>query len=98
MKALPEDSELLGVAERTVWYKMPIDAVRDTSNFVAHVLTYGTAEDVAVVRRHLTLDDIRDALREAPPGVFDARSWSYWNAMVGRFDTPPMPERKLPDL
>jgi hypothetical protein len=97
MKPLPYNSELLGVAERTVWYKTPAEAVADPLNFVAHVLTYGTQEDVKALRQYLDLDDIRDALDHAPPGVFDERSWSYWNAMVGRFPAPPLPKRTFPD-
>jgi hypothetical protein len=96
MKTLPITDELKGVAERTVWYKPPGAAIADNLNFVAHVLTYGTPEDVAILRVYLSLDDIREALDSAPAGVFDPRSWSYWNAMVGRFDAPPMPERKIP--
>ncbi|SCM71234.1 conserved hypothetical protein [uncultured Pleomorphomonas sp.] len=84
MKQLPCNADLIEVAERTVWYKTPPDAIRDSLNFVAHVLTYGTPEDVAALRRYLTLDEIRQALDQAPPGVFDGRSWSYWNTMVGR--------------
>jgi hypothetical protein len=97
MKPLPSNRDLLGVAERTVWYKTPAEAVADPLNFVAHVLTYGTQEDVKTLRQYLDLDDIRDALDRAPPGVFDQRSWSYWNAMVGRFPTPPLPKRVIPD-
>jgi hypothetical protein len=96
MKPLPDNAELRGVAERTVWYKAPRDALADTWNFIAHVLTYGTQEDVSALRRYLDLDDIREALDHAPPGVYDERSWSYWNAMVGRFPTPPMPKRIIP--
>jgi hypothetical protein len=70
-ETLPCNDELLGVAERTVWYKTPAEAVADPLNFVAHVLTYGTHEDVKTLRRYLDLDDIRDALDHAPPGVFD---------------------------
>jgi hypothetical protein len=76
MKPLPSNSELRGVAERTVWYKPPAEAVADALNFVAHVLTYGTQEDVKTLRQYLDLDDIREALDHAPPGVFDERSWS----------------------
>lgn len=97
MKRLPLTAELLALAERTVWYKPPDEAVADQPNFVAHVLTYGDQDDVKVLRRHLDLDDIREALDRAPPGVFDARSWSYWNAMVGRFPPPPIPRRLIPD-
>jgi hypothetical protein len=76
MKPLPSNSELRGVAERTVWYKPPAEAVADALNSVAHVLTYGTQEDVKTLRQYLDLDDIREALDHAPPGVFDERSWS----------------------
>jgi hypothetical protein len=97
MKPLPHTAELLTLAERTVWYKSPDEAVADQLNLVAHVLTYGDQEDVKVVRRYLGLNDIRESLDRAPPGVFDERSWSYWNAMVGRFPVPPMPRRLIPD-
>ena len=73
------------------------EAVADQLNLVAHVLTYGDQEDVKVLRRYMDLNDIRESLDRAPPGVFDERSWSYWNAMVGRFPPPPMPRRLIPD-
>jgi hypothetical protein len=97
MKPLPHSPELLALAERTVWYKPPDEAIADQDNLVAHVLTYGDQEDVKMLRRYLDLNDIREALDRAPPGVFDNRSWSYWNAMVGRFPAPPMPQRVIPD-
>ena len=96
MRPLPANADLRGVAERSIWYKSPQAAIADVPNFVAHVLTYGVPEDVKILRQYLTLDDIREAIDNAPAGVFDARSWSYWNAMTGCFDTPPLPERKLP--
>jgi hypothetical protein len=97
MKSLPHTAELLALAGRTVWYKPPDEAVADQLNLVAHVLTYGDQEDVKVLRRYLDLNDIRESLDRAPAGVFDERSWSYWNAMVGRFPPPPMPRRLIPD-
>ena len=97
MKSLPHTAELLALAGRTVWYKPPDEAVADQLNLVAHVLIYGDQEDVKVLRRYLDLNDIRESLDRAPPGVFDERSWSYWNAMVGRFPPPPMPRRLIPD-
>jgi hypothetical protein len=38
---------------------------------------------------------LREALDAAPPGIIDARSWSYWNAKIGRFPAPPAPRRNL---
>lgn len=40
-------------------------------------MTYGTLEEIAVVRRYLDLDDFREALEQAPPGIIDERSWAY---------------------
>ncbi|MGH8178331.1 MAG: hypothetical protein ACREV5_18900, partial [Steroidobacter sp.] len=39
-------------------------------------------------------EEILEALEHAPPGIFDKRSWAYWNLMVGRVPAPPMPVRR----
>lgn len=84
MKALILTRELERVAQRCFWYKPPRDAISDPVNFAAHVLTYGTHEDVKILRRQLDDGDIDEALQKAPPGVFDARSWACWNLTFGR--------------
>lgn len=53
------------------------------------------AEDVTTVRQHLSLDDFKYGLKHASPGVFDPRSWAYWNVVCGKYPIPLMPERKL---
>lgn len=87
--------ELAQVARRCVWFKTPEEAIRYPAHLVAHVLTYGTHEDVKVLRQQLSDDDLREAIDTAPPGVFDPRSWTYWNLMLGRDEAPPMPRRRL---
>ena len=52
----------------------------------------GTEAEVAVVRRYLSLDDFREALERAPPGIIDERSWAYWNTVTGRYPVPPCPD------
>ena len=49
MKALPETPELLAVAARVVWFKPPREALAEPIHFLAHVMTYGTLEDVRVL-------------------------------------------------
>ena len=88
-------NELLEVAQRTVWFKPPSDAIQNTLHFIAHVLTYGTHSDVMIVRKYLSDQDLREAIEQAPPGIFDPRSWAYWNIMMGRYPTPPLPKRVL---
>ena len=95
MKPLSLNKDLERVAGRTVWFKTPRDAVADPVHFVAHVLTYGTHEDVQILRRYVSDEDLAEAIRNAPPGVFDGRSWAYWNLKTGRYPAPPMPKRRF---
>ena len=94
MKRLPETPELLAVAERVVWFKPPSEALADPVHFLAHVMTYGTVEDLRALGGVVGPDEFGEALDGAPPGVFDARSWAYWNLKCGRAPAPPLPVRK----
>ena len=95
MKPLCLTKELERVARRCVWFKEPRDAVADPVRLIAYVLTYGTADDVKESLRHVTDVDLEEAIDQAPSGVFDARSWAYWNLMLGRYETPPLPVRRF---
>lgn len=95
MKPLDLTAELARVARRCVWFKTPRQAILYPAHLVAHVLTYGTHEDVRVLRKQLSDDDLRQALDEAPAGVFDPRSWTYWNLVLGRSPPPPLPRRRF---
>jgi len=97
MKPLPADAEILAVARRVVWFEPPEQAIANPIRFMAYLLTYGTAEEIAAVRKHLGPDDLREAVERAPPGIFDARSWAYWNLMIDRLPAPPLPRRVIPD-
>ena len=97
MKPLPCTHDLLAVAPRVVWFEPPEKALADPVRFLAYLMTYGTVDEIAVVRRHLDLADFREALEHAPAGIIDERSWAYWNVMFGRYPTPPMPRRFVPD-
>jgi hypothetical protein len=97
MKPLPPDPELLRVAPRLMRFEPPERALADPVRFLAYVMTYSTIEELAVVRRHVDMDDLRAALDRAPPGIMDERSWAYWNVMTGRYPVPPIPRRVVPD-
>ena len=94
MKPLPHTPELLNVARRVVWFKEPAEALTDRHHFLAHVMTYGVIADLQAISAAIDLADFREALDNAPPGIFDARSWTYWNLMCGRTPAPPMPTRQ----
>jgi len=97
MKPLPLNPDLLAIALRVIWFEPAEQALADPIRFLAYLMTFGTTEEIAVVRRNLDLRDFGEALDQAPPGIIDERSWAYWNAMVGRCPAPPMPRRVLPD-
>ena len=93
MNPLPETPELLNVARRVIWFKKPEEALTDPVHFLAHVMTYGTVEDLRALEGVVGQREFREALEHAPPGIFDARSWAYWNLKCGRVPAPPLPVR-----
>ena len=92
MNSLPITQALLTVAARVVWFKEPLDALADPVHFLAHVMTYGTPNDLLALRGIIGVNEYREVLEHAPAGVFDARSWAYWNLVCGRSPTP-LPRR-----
>ncbi|MGH9338555.1 MAG: hypothetical protein ACRD1R_02950 [Acidobacteriota bacterium] len=90
---IPDD--LARVARRVVWYDTPETSLEDPAKFLAHVMTYGTIQDMVTTEKYFSAEDFRRALEKAPPGVFDPRSWAYWNTVFGRVPVPPMPKRKF---
>ena len=88
MKPLPRNTDLLRVAPRVIWFEPPEEALANPVRFMAYLMAYGTLEDIKVVRRYLDLNDFREALEHAPPGIIDRRSWAYWNTVTGRYPVP----------
>jgi hypothetical protein len=95
MKPLPCNPDLLKVAPRVIWFEPAEAALADPVRFLAYLMAYGTVDEIAVVRRYVSLDDFREALEHAPPGIMDKRSWAYWNTKFERYPVPPMPRRSF---
>lgn len=98
---IPVDGQPVGLqlerlARRLFWWKTPAEAVADRVRFLVQLMTFGTWDDVCVARRFYSDEDFRAVLQTPPPGVFGARSWSYWHCVVGSATVPPMPKRCLP--
>ena len=93
MKTLPATPELLRVARRVIWFDEPSRALADPVQFLAHLMVFGTVEDLAALRGIIGKDDYREVLEHAPPGIFDVRSWAYWNLVCDRRPAPPLPAR-----
>ena len=93
MRPLPSNPDLLRLAPRVLWFESAEQALADPIRFLTYVMTYATSEEIAVVRRYVELDDFREALEHAPPGIMDERSWGYWKcrdrAVSGAADAVP---------
>ena len=96
MVVLPLSAEIREIARRVIWFEQPKQAILDVVRLVTYTMTYGFHSDIKIIRKYLLDDDLRYVLENAPPGIFDARSWAYWNLKLGRYPTPPMPERRIP--
>jgi hypothetical protein len=88
MKAIPVTPQTPEVARRVVWFEPPEQALADPVRFSAYALTYARHEDMRVIRRYVSDDQLREALDRAPPGIIDPRSWAYWNSQMGRYPPP----------
>ena len=93
MKPLPVTPEMLNVARRVVWFREPEEELTDPVHFLAYVMSIGTVDDIKALHGIVGIDEYREVLEKAPPGIFDARSWAYWNLKCGRQPAPPLPIR-----
>ena len=91
-------TDLRAVARRVVWFEEPEESLRDENRFLAYLMTYGTLEEVLIARKYFSDETFASALRNAPPGIFDIRSWTYWNLHYGRDPVPPLPQRRIPEI
>jgi hypothetical protein len=93
MKPLPVTPEILNVARRVVWFREPEEELTDPVHFLAHIMSIGTVDDINALQGIVGKDEFREVLENAPPGIFDVRSWAYWNLKCGRHPAPPLPSR-----
>lgn len=84
---------MLNVARRVVWFQDPHDTLKNPYQFMAYVMRYGTVEDVIAVREVTGMEGFEEALRHAPPGIIDKRSWAYWNLVCHIQPSLPLPVR-----
>lgn len=86
------------LARRYVWWQPPEQTLLSErrSHFVCQLMQLATADDVQVARTLLGDEAFRTALRTAPPGVLDARSWNFWHLFWFKSPPPPLPVRPVP--
>lgn len=84
------------LARRYVWWLSPTETLARPNLLLCQLMQLGTAEDVRLARDLLGDDAFRDALRMAPPGIFEDRSWNFWHLVLLGRSPPPLPSRPLP--
>lgn len=87
-------SELIALASRYVWWQQPQVTLAEPQVLLCQLMQLGTWDDFVTARRVYGDDAFRAALRRAPAGVIDPRSWSFWTQFFGI--TMPAPTRPLP--
>lgn len=88
--------ELRRIASRVVWWDAPDRVLAREADFLCRVMALGDLADVNYIQTTYGSDRMREALRTAPPGVLDHRSWHYWHHRLGLGAAGPLPSRHLP--
>lgn len=95
MKPFPATADLLAAARRIIWFKPPEEVLESPIELMTYAMRYATAEDMALLLKHVGKEGLAEAIDARLPGIVDARSWAYWNLKLGRSPTP-LPQRSLP--
>ncbi|MGH9733014.1 MAG: hypothetical protein ACRD8A_00310 [Candidatus Acidiferrales bacterium] len=67
-------AEMRAVAKRVIWFEEPENAMLYPDRFLAYLMTHGTLEEILVARKYFSDAEFEQALRNAPPGIFDLPS------------------------
>jgi hypothetical protein len=94
MKDLSRIHALQKLASAVIWFEPSETALRDPVRFLVYAMTHATSRELAVLRKHVSNRTLKAALKAAPPGIMDKRSWAYWHAVLGS-PPPSMPTRSL---
>ena len=86
---------VLEMAAKYVWWKDPPEALADFTLFIAQMMTFGTMGDTRWMLDTYRTSELRDVLRNPPPGIFNGRSWHFWHHKLGMPDVPEMPARRM---
>jgi len=86
------------LAAKYVWWKTADDALRQPRRIAAQVMNLGDYADVQQLAEQVGDDYLREVVRTAEAGEFDARSWTYWHYRLGLAalgEVPRIPVRRL---
>ncbi|OGA47172.1 MAG: hypothetical protein A3G24_21450 [Betaproteobacteria bacterium RIFCSPLOWO2_12_FULL_62_13] len=87
------------MARKYVWWLAPGEALKRPHLVTSQVMELGDYDDMSRIESTLGREALVAALREAEPGRFSARSWTYWHyrlKLARPGAVPPLPERVIP--
>jgi len=90
------EPEVLRVASRVVWWAPPEAVVSRLDDFLCRVMALANLADARFIEARFGAARLQAALRAAPHGVVDARSWHYWHQRLGLGPAGPLPTRRFP--
>jgi hypothetical protein len=84
------------LARRYVWWETTDDALKQAvrNRLLGQIMTIGTYEDCELAVSLFGESAFQEALEHPWPGVFNARSWSYWHNRLGLV-AGPLPSRRI---
>jgi hypothetical protein len=88
--------DLCAIAQRVIWFEDAEEALRQPNRFLAYLMTFGTVEEILTARKYFSAHEFEAVLADPPAGIFDVRSWNYWNGVYNRRPVSPLPQRTIP--
>jgi hypothetical protein len=98
-KTLNPASFLRRLARKYVWWLSPDEALNRRHLVMSQVMELGDYDDMTRLESTLGRDVLAATLRNAEPGRFSARSWTYWHyrlELARPGAVPPLPVRVIP--
>jgi len=89
---------LKSLAKKYIWWKTPEEAVSMPGRVIAQVMNIGDYADVQMLVSTVGNEVLREVIRDAEPGQFNERSWTYWHYRLGLSDidqVPALPTRRV---
>lgn len=93
MTPFPHTPAWRALAARINWFRSPDEALDHPFELLAYAMRQGTMSDLKILLAHIGREGLREAIIHAPPGIIDARSWSFWNLVAGFTPQRPLPKR-----
>jgi hypothetical protein len=85
------------LALRYIWWQPSKESLACPLRVVAQVMNLGIAADCITMEKYFGKKAMRDALRQAEPGWFRDRSWTFWHYRLALTpwgaEPPPLPTR-----